>query len=81
MPRGTHGHASRFAITVGEVLREDGQSRRVDVYAADRWLTCADNNVYAPSFPLASQEFRVFIFFLLETRTELCKLLHSLLFS
>jgi hypothetical protein len=50
MPQGTHGHASRFAITVGEVLREDGQSRRVDVYAANRWLTCADNNVYAPFF-------------------------------
>ena len=28
------------------MLREDGQSRRVDVYAADRWLTCADKNVY-----------------------------------
>jgi hypothetical protein len=46
----TFGHQSRFAITVGEYLNDDGNSRRVDVWAADRWLTCDDNSVYIPHF-------------------------------
>ena len=50
MGRGTYGHETRFAITVGEVLSDNGGSRRVDVYAAGRWLTCDDNNVYVPHF-------------------------------
>ena len=50
MPQGTYGHESRFSIIVGKVLSQHGQSRRVDVYAADRWLTCADNNVQSPFF-------------------------------
>jgi hypothetical protein len=33
---------------VGEILSDNGGSRRVDVWAADRWLTCDDNNVYVP---------------------------------
>jgi hypothetical protein len=48
--RGTYGQPGRFAITVGEILSDDGGSRRVDVWAADRWLTCDDNNVYVPHF-------------------------------
>ena len=50
MGRGTFGHQTRFAITVGEILSENGGSQRVDVWAADRWLTCDDNNVYVPHF-------------------------------
>jgi hypothetical protein len=48
--RGTYGQLTRFAITVGEVLSDNGGSRRVDVWAAYRWLTCDDNNVYVPHF-------------------------------
>jgi hypothetical protein len=48
--RGTIGQLTRFAITVGEILSDNGGSRRVDIWAADRWLTCADNNVYVPHF-------------------------------
>jgi hypothetical protein len=48
--RGTYGQLTRFAITVGEILSDNGGSRRVDVWAADRWLTCEDNNVYVPHF-------------------------------
>lgn len=48
MSRGTFGQLTRFAITVGEILSDNGGSRRVDVWAADRWLTCDDNNVYVP---------------------------------
>jgi hypothetical protein len=48
--RGTYGQLTRFAITVGEILSEDGHSRRVDVWADHRWLTCEDDNVYVPHF-------------------------------
>jgi hypothetical protein len=48
--QGTYGQLTRFAITVGEMLSENGGSRRVDVWAAGRWLTCDDNNVYVPHF-------------------------------
>jgi hypothetical protein len=48
--RGTHGQLTRFAITVGEIVSDDGGSRRVDVWAVDRWLTCDDNQVYVPHF-------------------------------
>jgi hypothetical protein len=48
--RATYGQLTRFAITVGEILSENGGSRRVDVWAADRWLACDDNNVYVPFF-------------------------------
>lgn len=44
------GHLTRFAITIGEILCENGGLRRVDVWAADRWLTCDDNAVYVPHF-------------------------------
>ncbi len=50
MARGTYGKRRRFAITVGEALSDNGRSRRVDVWAAGRWLTCDDNNVYVPFF-------------------------------
>ncbi len=50
MGRGTYGQLARFAIRVGEIRTEDGHSRWVDVWAADRWLTCEDNNVYVPHF-------------------------------
>ena len=50
MHRGTFGDQSRFSITVGEILREDGRGRRVDVWAARRWLTCADSNASIPFF-------------------------------
>jgi hypothetical protein len=46
----TFGQLGRFAITVGEILSDNGGSRRVDVWAARRWLTCDDNNVYVPHF-------------------------------
>lgn len=46
----TYGQRKRFAITVGEVLGEGRQQRRVDVCAANRWLICDDNLVYVPHF-------------------------------
>ncbi len=45
-----YGQLARFAITVGGILSDNGGSRRVDVWAADRWLTCDDNIVYVPHF-------------------------------
>jgi hypothetical protein len=48
--QGTFGRLSRFAITVGEILSDNGSSRRVDVWAASHWLTCDDNTVYVPHF-------------------------------
>jgi hypothetical protein len=48
--RATYGQLSRFALTVGEILSDNGGSRRVDVWTADCWLTCDDNNVYVPHF-------------------------------
>ena len=48
--RGTFGQLTRFAITVGEILSDNGGSRRVDVWAANRWLTCDDDNVNVPFF-------------------------------
>ncbi|MGL6074967.1 MAG: hypothetical protein ACRC8S_12475 [Fimbriiglobus sp.] len=47
---GQHGHDSRFSFTIGEDLRQCGSSRRVDVAAAGRRLTCADNNVNTAFF-------------------------------
>lgn len=50
MSLATFGHRTRFAVSLGEVLSDNGGSRRVDVWAGDRWLTCADNNVFVPHF-------------------------------
>src|SRR5947209_4004867 len=51
MSQGTYGQVSRFAITVGKNLNEEGGwSRQVDVWADGRWLTCDDNQVYVPHF-------------------------------
>jgi hypothetical protein len=48
--RRIHGRRGQFAIIIGDVLSDNGGSRRVDVYAAHRLLTCDDNNVYVPHF-------------------------------
>lgn len=50
MGLGTFGKRTSFAITVGEILHENDSSRRVDVWAAYRWLTCEDSQVYVPFF-------------------------------
>ena len=46
------GDRSRFAIVIGEATDDSGGTRRVDVWAADRWLTCDDNSVFVPHFAL-----------------------------
>src|SRR5262245_43277645 len=38
------GDQRRFAIEVGEFYFPEKRARRVDIWAADRWLTCDDNN-------------------------------------
>ncbi|WP_406503228.1 hypothetical protein [Streptomyces sp. NBC_01602] len=40
------GDKRRFAAEVGE----QGQLRRVDLWAAGKWLTCDDNMAYVPQF-------------------------------
>jgi hypothetical protein len=44
------GNISRFAIEVGDFLNETKQFRRVDVWAADHWLTCDDNHAFVSPF-------------------------------
>lgn len=44
------GDRSRFAAEVGEFYSANGQLRRVDLWAAGRWLTCDDHCVYVPQF-------------------------------
>jgi hypothetical protein len=44
------GDKQRFAAEVGEFLRDSDQMRRVDLWAAGRWLTCDDNTVFIPQF-------------------------------
>jgi hypothetical protein len=46
----TFGHPARFAITLKDFWGEGDAFRVVDVYAADRWLTCDDNHAYVPHF-------------------------------
>jgi hypothetical protein len=48
----TFGDRSRLCIEVGPADREQpaDSMRVVDVWAADRWLTCDDNSVYVPHF-------------------------------
>lgn len=41
------GDKSKFAVEVGDWERG---LRRVDLWAADQWLTCKDNMVYVPQF-------------------------------
>lgn len=48
--RQSFGHPARFAITLGGFWGEGDAIRVVDVYAADRWLTCDDNHAYVPHF-------------------------------
>lgn len=45
----TFGHRSRFCFVVGKD-DPDRCSRKVDIYAAGRWLTCRDNSVHVPTF-------------------------------
>ncbi|MGW4725655.1 hypothetical protein [Streptomyces sp. NPDC004291] len=40
------GDRSRFAVEIGG----PGTLRRVDLWAAGKWLTCDDNMAYVPSF-------------------------------
>jgi hypothetical protein len=47
---GHQRYDSRFSFTIGEDLIPCGSSRRVDIAAAGRWLTCADNNVNTSFF-------------------------------
>jgi hypothetical protein len=45
------GSTQRFAVEVtGEFFGDTDSSRRVDVVAAGRWLTCECNHVYVPHF-------------------------------
>ena len=44
----TFGSSTRFSIEVGAFRGDADHSRRVDVMAADRWLTCEDNHAYVP---------------------------------
>ena len=45
------GDEAKFAICVkGRFEADSPGTRKVDVYAAGRWLTCDDNSVYVPHF-------------------------------
>jgi uncharacterized protein (TIGR02996 family) len=44
------GDRRRFAAEVGELYEPNGRTRRVDLWAAGRWLTCADHNVNVGQF-------------------------------
>jgi len=48
----TFGIRSRFCMEIGPLDPDHPTAglRRVDIWAADRWLTCDDNSVYLPSF-------------------------------
>jgi uncharacterized protein (TIGR02996 family) len=44
------GDRRRFAVEVGEFFFPDRHSRRVDLWAGGRWLTCEDNSVHVGQF-------------------------------
>jgi uncharacterized protein (TIGR02996 family) len=44
------GDGRRFAVEVGEFYFPDRRTRRVDLWAAGRWLTCDDHNVNVGQF-------------------------------
>jgi uncharacterized protein (TIGR02996 family) len=44
------GDRRRFAVEVGEFYFPDRTNRRVDLWAASRWLTCDDHNVRVGQF-------------------------------
>jgi len=44
------GDKSRFAAEVGEFWENNHALRRVDLWAADHWLTCDDNTAFVPQF-------------------------------
>ncbi|MFK0011369.1 hypothetical protein [Streptomyces sp. NPDC091027] len=44
------GNQSRFGAEVGAEVGAPGPLRRVDLWAAGRWLTCDDNMAYVPQF-------------------------------
>lgn len=56
MPQVTRGRASRFAMTIGDVLRPDGQSRRVGTDTAGRRPTCL-GGPHARCFPADARRF------------------------
>jgi hypothetical protein len=47
------GDKQRFAAEVGEFEDGSTQLRRVDLWAAGRWLTCDDNTAFVPQFRLS----------------------------
>jgi hypothetical protein len=49
------GDKKRFAAEVGEFSDDSTQLRRVDLWAAGRWLTCDDNTAYVPQFCMSVQ--------------------------
>jgi hypothetical protein len=44
------GDKSRFAVEIGEFWESSRDVRRVDLWAAGRWLTCDDNDAFVPQF-------------------------------
>lgn len=49
------GDRARFAVEIGEFSDDSRQLRRVDLWAAGRWLTCDDHWAYLPAFCNAVQ--------------------------
>ena len=47
------GDKGRFAAEVGEFWDGSDQGRRVDLWAAGRWLTCDDNTAFVPQFVMS----------------------------
>ncbi|MBC7820261.1 MAG: hypothetical protein IAG10_25535 [Planctomycetaceae bacterium] len=50
------GDKQRFAVEVGEFWEGDTRLRRVDLWAADRWLTCDDNMAFVPQFCMSVRD-------------------------
>jgi hypothetical protein len=52
------GDKHRFAVQVGDYA---GELRRVDMWAADQYLTCDDNTAYVPHFRHAVRDTAVWV--------------------
>ena len=50
------GDKQRFAVEVGEFRGDSDRLRRVDLWAAGRWLTCDDNTAFVPQFCMSVQD-------------------------
>jgi hypothetical protein len=50
------GDRQRFAAEVGESRGDSDRLRRVDLWAAGRWLTCDDNIAFVPQFRMSVQD-------------------------